>query len=132
MAENGSTAKRYDTSMLRDFLDHLLCELRVAHSSYNPAEDGDLADLVRLNDKYRKKYNTTGLLEQSILENDVGSEAEFDAASSSFASMFSELRAAEIKHLDELQGLFNEALRCCGQTEKPVRSFSATEMLANA
>jgi hypothetical protein len=129
MAENGATAKRYDTSMLRDFLDHLLCELRVAHSDLVSiaGEAGD--DLTETQSIYRQKYHTTGLLEQSILENDVDSAKEFDSAKTSFDAVLADVRSVEIKRLEELQGLFNEVLRCCGQDQKPIRSFSAAEML---
>jgi hypothetical protein len=129
MAENGAPPKRYDTSMLRDFLDHLLCELRVAQLSLGSAPREAIADLSATQDIYRRKYHTTGLLEQMALDNDVDSAQEFDTANASFDAMFAEIRSVEIKRLEELQGLFNEVLRCCGQDEKPVRTFSAAEML---
>ena len=130
MAENGSKQRRYDISMLRDFLDHLLCELRVEHSNLDKGSEATAAEWTAQQEVYRKKYHTTGLLERNLLQNDVESASEFDAASASFAAMFAEMRAVEIKRLEELQGLFDEVLRCCRQEEKPARTFSAAEMLS--
>lgn len=132
MNDFSTLAKRYDISMLRDFLDHLLCELRLAQLEFHSKSNGAPKDLTSLQEIYRNKYHTTGLLEVCTLENDVESAAEFETARELFASMFSDLRGVEIKRLEELQGLFDEALRSCAQDENPVRIFSAAELLASS
>lgn len=132
MIDTGSSLKHYNISMLRDFLDHLLCELRLARLELSGESDGPAADLITLRTVYRNKYHTTGLLEPSALQNDVESPPEFETAQALFASMFADLRGVEIKRLEELQGLFDESLRCCGQDVIPVQVVSAAELLANS
>jgi hypothetical protein len=128
---HGNGSKRYDISMLRDFLDHLLCELRLAQAELSSG-NGAAAELSELVDVYRRKYNVPGMLEVCVVTNDVSSAAELQAAETVLHTIFADLRRVETSRLDELQGVFDEALRCCSQDRRPTRTFSAAELVAES
>jgi hypothetical protein len=130
MADN--CPRRYDISMLRDFLDHLLCELRLAKAGFSAERNGAVGELSKLANVYRQKYNVPGMLEQFVLENDLAAGADLEAAEAIFAAIFADLRGAEIGRLEELQGLFDEALRCCARDDISSRNFSATELMSES
>jgi hypothetical protein len=72
------------------------------------------------------------MLDECVITNDVSSDADLKTAEASLATIFADLRGVEMSRLEELQGVFDEALRCCRQDGHSTRHFSAAELIAES
>jgi hypothetical protein len=98
----------YDVEMIQEFLTHLMWELRTNHLEHrSPGPlNPELSDMLG---KYIKKRNTTGLLFATMLKNDVTEETQ-----ERFRQSRTKLRSAQIRCLEALNYLFQEALAVAG------------------
>lgn len=121
-----SRKKGYDVKMIRDFLDHLLLELRVQHyenrevlkrldsTKSGPREAADLPPAPRLIDqlaKYVGKYWSCLIHATAIDETGVDQEQATELVRQILEAK-SQTRDEQIGHLEALQDLFSEALFC--------------------
>lgn len=121
------TGKGYDVQMIRDFLDHLLLELRVQHyenvkalRTLTASEDIRKAFAAaaepseRIVDQFmafQAKYAST-LLAANAVDGTNATEEEAREFSRAFLERNIQRRDEEIGHLEALQELFDEALLC--------------------
>jgi hypothetical protein len=127
-------ASRYDVEMIRDFLDHLAWEVRVVqHESIshgdrlNPELQGQLK-------KYMDKYNGV-LMEISRLDTEGLPAAPLGRAVDNYRAARAAWAEEQLRHLEALRGLFEEALQCAATgidpaRELPERWFKARDFLS--
>jgi hypothetical protein len=124
--EQGST-KGYDIEMIRDFLDHLLLELRVQHfenqkllKTLGTTDDLDSAmkemektseNLVRQFVRFQQKYQTA-LIASNAFDGANASDAESKGVITAVVKAMLAKRDEQIGHLEALKELFAEALQC--------------------
>jgi hypothetical protein len=107
----------YDVPMIRDFLDHLLWELRISHHELTtPTPDQVHNELVGQLAKYIKKRNTVGLLASNQLATSATPQ-EVERASAILKERLGCQRIAAIQHLEALADVFDEALRCAAKPD---------------
>lgn len=126
----------YDVVMIRDFLEHLLLELRVqqyenvrALRSLRSCEDFEEAKrvaaetsptLIEQLKKYHLKYSTS-LLPANVIDGEGATDKEVKDFVEAFLTHNIEVRDAEIGHLEALQDVIDEALLTaklpCGLTQ---------------
>jgi hypothetical protein len=101
-----SEARCYDVEMIRDFLDHLLWEVRISH--YESQSNKINPELAEQLERYQKKRQTVGLL----FATEIGA-----ASCSQDADKYRELqrikgefRNSQLLCLEALRSLFAEAL----------------------
>ncbi len=103
--------KRYDVEMIRDFLNQLQVEVQLRWlENLDGAEDSDpelLADLRRFAEKY-----DAGLLLAWDLRPDGCTPEEYEAIRDQLRKARAEGRRQQLEHLQALEDLFREALRC--------------------
>ena len=110
-AASETAIKRYDVEMIRDFLDQLRLEvrLRMLENSDPPGEKHpELLGELR---KFTQKYDA-GLLLAWDLSPEGCSQEEYDAVRSYLRKARGEGRKQQLEHLEALEELFREALRC--------------------
>jgi hypothetical protein len=118
--------------MIRDFLDHLLWELRTVHyevtGTQAPKIHPELGDQLR---KYMQKYNCAGLLAANRFGQageDVSPELKA-AAVSAYRKQRAELTQKLIDALESLQPLFAEAFQCATSTRPMVRDWKYSDFI---
>ena len=111
--KNEPKRKKYDVKMIRDFLDHLKWEVRIAHFEYTSPPGATNDELVEQLAKYMKKYKVHGLLPYNAMPDDASQEV-VDSFRSEYAQKFQK----QIDALESLGDLFTTALLCAskGQT----------------
>jgi len=116
--KNPKTPKAsYDVPMIRDFLDHLLWELRISHYELTtPKTDKVHQELKGQLTKYVKKRNTVGLLASNQLAASATPD-EVERASVILKERLSNQRKVAIDHLEALADVFDEALRCASKPD---------------
>jgi hypothetical protein len=98
--------------MIRDFLDHLLWEVRIDH--YEQVASGTNSELKEQLTKYIRKRQTVGLLFATMLE-----EEEPDPLKmAEYRTLRAEFRKSQLLCLEALRSLFEEALRCAAKPDK--------------
>jgi hypothetical protein len=105
--------KRYDLTMIRDFLDHLLWELRTSHYEAvqrGRGEEVTSPELVGTLAKFNQKYGSV-LLPLAQMRRDGLTDAEFDESKANANRSMAELRDTQLGALESLQELFAEALK---------------------
>jgi hypothetical protein len=124
--EQGNT-KGYDVEMIRDFLDHLLLELRVQHfenqkvlralgtsdnlnAVMKEMQNTD-EKLVQQFVKYQEKYQTA-LIASNAFDAANASDAESKGIITAVIQGMMAKRDEQIGHLEALKELFGEALQC--------------------
>jgi hypothetical protein len=101
-----SEARCYDVAMIKDFLDHLLWEVRISHhESQTNKINPELAEQLG---KYQKKRQTVGLL--FATEIGVASCSQDPDKFREFQRLKGEFRNSQLLCLEALQSLFAEAL----------------------
>lgn len=124
--EQGNT-KGYDVQMIRDFLDHLLLELRVQHYENQKmlnslGSGGDLQSAVKAGSEvsenlvkqfltFQEKYQSA-LLVANVVDGNNATEAESKGIMTAILKGTQAKRDQQIGHLEALQDLFKEALHC--------------------
>lgn len=123
-----NNSKGYDVEMIRDFLEHLLLEVRVQHYENLMGlkimeEHGDQRILREVADehtspalveqfcKYHAKYQTQLILDHGI-DGENATQAEIDIVTEAALGALTQKRDEQIGHLEALQELFDEALMC--------------------
>lgn len=113
-AKAKAALKRYDLTMIRDFLDHLLWEVRISHFETVMRKRGKAdttsSELVETLSKYNQKY---GSVLQPILsvKRDGLSDEELNRAMANANAALAPIREDEIRALESLQSLFASALK---------------------
>ena len=103
--------KRYDVEMIRDFLDHLLWEVRINHFE-NTADVGAInPELVEQLGKYIRKYNGV-LLPATVINREGATEDQAKATELTYRQIMRDKRQEQMEHLESLQELFADALKC--------------------
>lgn len=122
------TGKGYDVNMVRDFLDHLLLEVRVQQYENQLALRGMEAglDATSANDEvkakeakiideqfthYLKKYECA-LISTNVIDDKGATSEEKDRFVKKLYQLNIARREEQIGHLEALAGLFDEALSC--------------------
>src|SRR6185437_572032 len=124
--QQGNT-KGYDIEMIRDFLDHLLLELRVQHYENQKllktlGSTDDLNTAMKVTEDvseklamqfvaYQKKYQAV-LLAANVIDGNNATEAESKGVMTAVLQGMQAKRDAQIGHMEALQDLFKEALHC--------------------
>jgi hypothetical protein len=139
--------------MVRDFLDHLLLELRVQHSEnlqslrslegkadFSEAIEASAQtspNLIEQFKKYHAKYETA-LLFADAIDNRGATEAETRDVAVAMLNAATERRDEQIGHMEALQELFDEAVMCArtpfgvsadGNAVQPIRSWPVREII---
>jgi len=108
-------AKPYDVEMIRDFIDHLMWEVRISAMETqrdNVKPNPELVDQLK---KYVDKRGVVGLLNVNELQDDVGGEFG-QRARHILRDKLNAQRKDWLLHMEGLGELFQEALQCA---EKP-------------
>jgi hypothetical protein len=101
-----SESRRYDVEMIRDFLDHLLWELRIAvHESQSTDRTKTNPELVDQLQKYQKKRQTMGLLFATAVEE----KPTLPEKAAQLRKLLGEFRKSQLLRLEALLSLFSEA-----------------------
>ena len=127
--EQGST-KGYDVEMIRDFLAHLLLEVRVQNfeqqkwlrtlaatddlDATTKAMEQPSENLVRQFTEFQKKYQSA-LIPTTVFDRENASPAESKDVAVAVVTAIRRKRDEQIGHLEALTDLFEEALRCARQ-----------------
>lgn len=100
---------RYDSKMIRDFLDHLLVDVRASlqeAQAVDPAKDvGD--DVSKQLKRFMKKYGTT-LIPVTVVEQTPDAEAVVKATRARDQQELQEI----VESLERLRPLFDLAIKC--------------------
>jgi hypothetical protein len=133
--QQGST-NGYDVEMIRDFLNHLLLEVRVQHYENQKmlkalTSTADLKTALKVREDiseklvtqlqpYHKKYHSA-LVRADVIDGRNASETESKEVMTAVLRGMQPKRDEQIGHLEALQELFNEAMYCarlpCGVTQ---------------
>jgi len=123
-----TSSKGYDVEMIRDFLEHLLLEVRVQHYEDLQAlqlmeKHGDLRTVCEAQDrnispalveqigKYVGKYQTQ-LVRHDVINGENATQSEIATVAEAFLRAAVQKRDEQVGHLEALQELFDEALMC--------------------
>lgn len=126
VVRQGST-KGYDVEMIRDFLAHLLLEVRVQNfeqqkwlrtlaatddlDATTKAMEQPSENLVRQFTEFQKKYQSA-LIPTTVFDRENASPAESKDVAVAVVTAIRRKRDEQIGHLEALTDLFEEALRC--------------------
>jgi hypothetical protein len=131
--EANRNGRRYDAEMIRDFLDHLLWEVRILHyeSTATPgAINPELLDTIA---SLQSKYpGTACLLAATYLTNDRELSGEQVARAEEYwRKARAQASQGWVDALEHLQGLFREALECVSKFagQVPARHVDAFDVL---
>ncbi len=138
MAKKQRRPKAYDTAMIRDFLHHLLWELKLAHfvDTHAPgATNEELREKVR---SVQSKYpDSPALVPVTMFRNDGVSKAEALKARRALREAQAEKHQMYIDALEDLEPAIGEAIRCANSGAKfgdqeslPAVQFNAREILS--
>jgi hypothetical protein len=108
--EKPSEARCYDVEMIRDFVDHLLWELRISHFETTGTGGGLNPELVDQLERYMRKRQTVGLLMGHQADRNIPREKV-----QQFREALNALRQRQIDRLEALRPLLNEALFCASR-----------------
>ncbi len=106
-----SGANRYDVEMIRDFLDQLMLEVRLRHLENLDGAAGTPPKLLAELRKFADKYDA-GLLLAWDLRPEGCTKEEYEAVRERLRKLRAEGRRQQLEHLQALEDLFREALRC--------------------
>jgi hypothetical protein len=109
-----SLQRRYDATMIRHFLEHLLWEVRIVNEEYKQDPVTPNPELVEILARYSKMYGTA-LLEVTALDPSGLTEEQFRRLRTRVGAQRKEMFAAYLAHLEALTPLFEEALLCAGR-----------------
>ena len=124
--------QRYNVPMIRDFIEHLLWELRISiyeNTASDPTKTNP--ELVEQLARCMERRGTHGLLcEAHLLETEQLTPEEIAKASARVRKMTAERRKHELEALESLEGLFEEALLgAANPTERIARQWKAPNLL---
>lgn len=126
---------RYDRRMIRDFLSHLLWELRAAEFDYQQqrleAAEGH-PELDEVPDRYFQEYGV-GLLPLAMVDDRDATPAQVWAARREVRSTIRAKRQLQLRLLEALWPVLEEALECADpvlweESQVPVRVIQAREI----
>jgi hypothetical protein len=120
--------KGYDVPMIRDFLDHLLWEVRIVHFESTAAPGTINPELGEQLKKYMSKYHCA-LMRATDLVGEGLPEATFQRAARYWRTARQEVTASQIAHLEGLQGLFREAMDCASRRGVTVQRIPCLDVL---
>lgn len=106
--------KRYDVEMIRDFLAHLLVEVRVAHSESTPHATHLNIEQVNERKAFSDEYGAS-LLPRNRFEGSDVSEDMYESACESMRARLEVQYTRWIRSLEDLSGLFDDALSCAAR-----------------
>ncbi len=106
-----ASSKRYDVEMIRDFLDQLRLEVRLRMLENLEAPGQKHPELLAELRKFAEKYDAGLLLAWDLRPEGCSSE-EYEAVREYLRKARGEGRRLQLEHLNALEDLFGEALRC--------------------
>lgn len=116
--------RRYDVVMIRDFLDHLLLEVRSSLlETYEPWPPKPGDQLQEQLERYMKEYGTC-LLPVTVVEQGLEQDPAVEAARIRDRRELDEL----IGYLERLRPLFQLALRCAQNPEGLIRKVTLSRL----
>jgi hypothetical protein len=102
-----SEVRTYDVEMIRDFLSHLLWELRTSHYEMIGSGSRLHPELQEQLQRYMNKRQTVGLLFALKTKGDLATESK-----EQIRKVRERLRTEQLRCLEGLMPLFEEALKC--------------------
>lgn len=118
--------ERYDVEMIRDFLKHLLVEVRVAHSESTP--HATHLDIEQVNERKRlADKHGASLVPRNRFEGSGVGEDTYEAACDSLRARLEVQYTRWIRSLEDLSGLFDDALSCAARGGVTDRVIDVTE-----
>jgi hypothetical protein len=128
-------AKGYDVPMIRDFLEHLLWEVRL-NLYENAAKPGAInQELVDKLSVYQGRYGRVTLLATNQIDTGGETKERIRQAVANFREFMRLTREGQIRQLEALQRLFSEAFGCaemscrCAPDKWPVRIWTVKRLL---
>jgi len=107
----------YDVPMIRDFLEHLMWEVRARHHEHAYPSSKNNDELCDQLAKYMQRRNTIGLMAATLMASDTLNEPGFAAASADYRAVCVRRDEKLIAALELLGPLFSEALECATRPE---------------
>jgi hypothetical protein len=127
----------YDRNMIRDFLSHLLWDLRAAvfDAQQHTGTCTSHPELDEVLDRYFQKYHV-GLLPLTVFDHKGATAAQVRAAHRTLRTTLTELRQQQLELLEALSPLFEEALECATsalwrQDQIPIRVLKSRKIKMN-
>jgi hypothetical protein len=115
-----SEARSYDVEMIRDFIEHLLWEVRIGHFEATSADGAINPELLEQIQRYQKKRQTIALL----AANEIPASGRDEVGA--LKRRMAEVRQRQVDHLEALHTLFEEALFCASHPRTyPVRDHDS-------
>ena len=137
-SKNGRASSSYDLEMIRDFLDHLMWELRVVHFENTNAPGTDHGELMSQLQKYQRKYpGSTALMAMTVMKTDGYSQDDIGRARRKLRWMRAQQAEDAIELLEALEPVFEEALTCAAMSagespdQLPCRQVDPDALLAD-
>lgn len=118
--------ERYNVEMIRDFLAHLLVEVRVAHSESTPHATHLNIEQVTERKAFSDKYGAS-LLPRNRFEGSGVGEEVYEAACESLRARLEVQYTRWIRSLEDLSGLLDDALSCAARGGVTDRVIDVTE-----
>lgn len=103
--------RHYNVEMIQDFLEHLRWVYAVNHFE-NTHKDSINPELVDQLEKYTRKYNTVGLMDEFFLTTNNMSEEQKDQAMEKLRSMRAKQAKEVLQALDTLEPYLEKAFNC--------------------
>jgi hypothetical protein len=97
--------------MIRDFLQHLIWEIRVSHFEQTAKPDTINPELAEQLALYQEKYGSVMLPVQGI-DGEGETPERVGQAAANLREATKRVREEQLQHLDALRSLFAEALKC--------------------
>lgn len=138
MAKKQRRPKAYDTAMIRDFLHHLLWELKLAHFVDTHAPGATNEELREKVGSFQGKYpDSPALVPVTMFRNDGVSKAEALKARRALREAQAEKHQMYIEALEDLEPAIGEAIRCANSGARlgdanshPAVQYTAREILS--
>jgi len=109
--------RNYDVEMIRDFLDHLMWELRIIHFENTNPSGADHGELMSQIQKYQQEYRgSKALMAIMTMATEGYSLADVERARRNFRRVRAVQMEEAIQHLEELAPIFEEALACAAMS----------------
>ena len=123
-------ARRYDVEMIRDFLDHLLLEVRVAHSESTPHATQLNIEQINERKAYADRYDVNLLPRTRFDGTGVGKDL-YESACETLREQFEQKYTRWLRSFEELAELFDDALACAARGGVTDRVIDVAQVAGN-
>lgn len=117
---------KYNTEMLRDFIDHLRWEVRIVHAEHHHLKAKVNPELVDALEPYMKKYGC-GLLSANAFT--PGNSPDSERAGHLLEQFLRERAVRWYRCIEALDDLFQEAIQCAGLKGPAMRNWTTGEII---